>query len=88
MSVLAQWQALQHSDKEPPTSIDGMTMKPNKSILQESFTYTPSTATAVDATWRKYGWTPMTEQERLNRRRLRAGASEVRIFDLQVVRSA
>jgi len=43
-------------------------MKPQKSILDESFAYTPSTATAVEETWRRYGWQPVTDQERQNRR--------------------
>jgi hypothetical protein len=63
-------------------------MKPTKSILDESFAYTPSTATAVDATWRKYGWKPLTDQERTNRRRTRACARDARVVDLKVLRSA
>lgn len=39
-------------------------MKPFKSILDRSFTYTPSTATSVDQTWRRYGWRPAAEQGR------------------------
>jgi hypothetical protein len=43
-------------------------MKPSKSILDESFTYVPSNTTAVDATWRRFGWRPLTEDERRKRR--------------------
>jgi hypothetical protein len=63
-------------------------MRPSKSILDESFTYTPSTATAVDATWRRYGWKPLTEQERVNRRRTPADGTDARVVDLKVVRTA
>lgn len=63
-------------------------MKPNKSILDESFTYTPSTATAVEATWRRYGWQPMTEQERINRRRRVPVAGVARVLELRARRSA
>lgn len=44
------------------------TMKPSKSILDESFTYVPSTITAVEATWRRFGWQPSTGKERRIRR--------------------
>ena len=39
-------------------------MKPQISILKESFAYVPARDTAVQNTWRRFGWTPMTEQER------------------------
>jgi hypothetical protein len=42
-------------------------MKPSKSILDTSFSYVPAAATAVDKTWRRFGWRPTTEQERLER---------------------
>lgn len=63
-------------------------MKPTKSILDESFAYIPSAATAVEVTWRKYGWTPVTEQERMSRRRARAAGRDGRVVDLKVLRSA
>ncbi len=63
-------------------------MKPNKSILDESFNYTSSANTAVEATWRKYGWKPVTEQERTNRRRTPDGGTAARVVDLKVLRSA
>lgn len=65
-----------------------MTMKPTKSILDESFAYTPSTATAVELTWRKYGWAPLTEQERKSRRRSRVAGNDARVVDLKVLRTA
>jgi len=39
-------------------------MKPSKSILDRSFTYVPSTATAVEQTWRRFGWRPISEESR------------------------
>jgi hypothetical protein len=49
-------------------------MKPSKSILDESFAYVPSAATSVAATWRRFGWQPISEEER--RQRSHAAASE------------
>ena len=43
-------------------------MKPSKSILSESFTYVPSGTTAVDETWRRFGWQPSTNKDRRIRR--------------------
>lgn len=43
-------------------------MKPSRSILDASFAYVPSTITAVDSTWRRFGWKPTTEEERRRRR--------------------
>ena len=43
-------------------------MKPSKSILSESFTYVPSATTSVDATWRRFGWQPITNKDRRIRR--------------------
>jgi hypothetical protein len=42
-------------------------MTPLKSILDKSFAYIPSTATAVEATWRRYGWRPLSDEERKRR---------------------
>src|SRR5215471_3797670 len=36
-------------------------MKPSKSILDNSFNYVPSAATAVEKTWRRFGWRPIAE---------------------------
>lgn len=47
-------------------------MKPSKSILDATFTYTPAAATTVEATWRKFGWKPLSDLERAERRRLAA----------------
>lgn len=63
-------------------------MKPSKSILDESFAYTPSARTAVDATWRKYGWKPLTELDRNSRRRAPANGATPGVVELKVVRSA
>jgi hypothetical protein len=63
-------------------------MKPTKSILDESFAYTSAAATSVDATWRRYGWQPLTEQERRSRRRRPANGGEGRVVELKPVRSA
>jgi hypothetical protein len=63
-------------------------MRPNKSILDESFAYTPSTATAVDATWRRYGWQPVTDQERTSRKRRPAVAADSRVVEFKTLRSA
>lgn len=40
---------------------------PFKSILDKSFIYVPSTATSVGETWRRFGWRPMTKEERKSR---------------------
>jgi hypothetical protein len=63
-------------------------MKPTKSILDESFAYTPAAATAVDATWRRYGWQPVTEQERKNRRHPATTQADARVVELKTLRSA
>jgi hypothetical protein len=63
------------------------TMKPTKSILDESFAYTPSTATAVEATWKRFGWQPMTDQER-SRRSRGPSSNDARVVELQLRRSA
>ena len=63
-------------------------MKPSKSILDESFAYTSSARTAVDATWRKYGWKPLTEQDRKTRVRAPARGASPTVVELKVVRSA
>jgi len=44
-------------------------MKPAHSILDDSFRYVPAIATSVAETWRRFGWRPMTEEERKRRRR-------------------
>jgi len=43
-------------------------MKPSISILDESFRYVPSTAASVAETWRRFGWRPTTNEERVTRR--------------------
>lgn len=63
-------------------------MKPNKSILDESFSYTPAAATAVDATWRRYGWQPVTDQDRNNRRHGTPAAVDARVVALKPLRAA
>jgi hypothetical protein len=49
----------------PPRSA----MRPLPSILDPSFRYVPSDATSVEATWRRAGWRPTTEDERRARQR-------------------
>jgi hypothetical protein len=44
-------------------------MRPLPSILDPSFRYVPSDATSVEATWRRAGWRPTTEDERRARQR-------------------
>jgi hypothetical protein len=44
-------------------------LKPDRSILDESFRYVPAAATSVAATWRRFGWRPTTDEERKMRRR-------------------
>ena len=44
-------------------------MKPTHSILDDSFRYVPAIATSVAETWRRFGWQPMTDEERKRRRR-------------------
>jgi hypothetical protein len=39
-------------------------MKPARSILDPAFRYVPSMATSVSETWRRFGWRPMSEEER------------------------
>ena len=34
-------------------------MKPKISILNRAFAYTPSYATAIAETWRRFGWRPV-----------------------------
>jgi len=62
-------------------------MKPTKSILDESFAYTPAAATAVDATWRRYGWQPITEQERKSRHHGEL-VPDSRVVELKPLRAA
>lgn len=38
------------------------------SILDESFRYVPAAATSVADTWRRFGWRPITDEERRARR--------------------
>jgi hypothetical protein len=49
----------------PPRSA----MRPLPSILDPSFRYVPSDVTSVEATWRRAGWRPTTEDERRARQR-------------------
>jgi hypothetical protein len=68
-------------------------MKPNKSILDQSFKYVSSSSTSVDATWRKYGWKPVSPQERAARfgdsvPAEALAAESQRVIDLKVVRAA
>jgi hypothetical protein len=44
------------------------TMKPANSILDQSFRYVPSMSTSVAETWRRFGWRPMSDEDRKRRR--------------------
>ena len=39
-------------------------MKPRISILDRAFAYRPSYATAIDDTWRRFGWRPVKRHQR------------------------
>jgi hypothetical protein len=39
-------------------------MKPRLSILNRAFAYTPSYATAIAETWRRFGWRPIRQNAR------------------------
>ena len=43
------------------------TMKPARPILDQTFRYVPAVATSVADTWRRFGWRPMTDEERKER---------------------
>jgi len=62
-------------------------MTPLKSILDKSFAYIPSTATAVQATWRRYGWRPLSDEEREKRSRVTRTA-DGRVVQLKSAQSA
>lgn len=63
-------------------------MKPTKSILDESFSYIPSTSTSVAETWRRFGWHPMTEEERTQQRRQARSTARDRVVGLKLVNNA
>jgi hypothetical protein len=46
----------------------GGEMKPAHSILDHTFRYVPATSTSVAQTWRRFGWRPVTDEERKRRR--------------------
>lgn len=56
-------------------------MKPIRSILDESFRYVPAASTSVAETWRRFGWRPMTDDERKTRSR---PAADVSVIELVV----
>jgi len=62
-------------------------MTPLKSILDKSFAYIPSTATAVEATWRRYGWRPLSDEEREKRSRATRSA-DARVVQLKSAQGA
>ena len=58
-------------------------MKPTRSILDGSFQYVPAVATSVAKTWRRFGWRPMTDEDRRTRRK---PATEVLVDEVASVR--
>jgi hypothetical protein len=42
-----------------------MNMKPRISILDRAFAYRPSYATAIDDTWRRFGWRPVKRHQEM-----------------------
>jgi hypothetical protein len=63
-------------------------MKPTKSILDESFSYIPSTSTSVAETWRRFGWHPLTDEERARQRRQSRSTARDRVVGLKLVNNA
>ena len=59
-------------------------MKPSKSILDKSFAYTAAAATAVENTWRRFGWQPVTEQERKNRLHNGLSANDASVAEMKL----
>ena len=45
-----------------PIEATKMPVKPSKGLLR-GFNYTPAAKTDVQATWRRFGWKPVHEQE-------------------------
>jgi hypothetical protein len=64
-----------------------MMTKPSRSILDESFPYVSAAATSVSDTWRRFGWRPMTDEDRKRRRRRTAGAMAELATELKAIRS-
>lgn len=56
-------------------------MKPTRSILDGSFQYVPAVATSVAETWRRFGWRPITDEDRRTRRK---PAAEVVVEEVAV----
>ena len=63
-------------------------MKPNKSILDPSFAYTSAAATSVLATWRRFGWAPVSDQERTKKAEDSRQSGDARVVDLASRRAA
>jgi hypothetical protein len=51
------------------TDLKVTSMKPSHSILDHAFRYVPAAATSVSDTWVRFGWRPMSQEERMRRRR-------------------
>lgn len=55
-------------------------MKPKISILNRAFAYTPSYATAIAETWRRFGWRPVKRNAQELQARARAFAQVPRTW--------
>jgi hypothetical protein len=55
-------------------------MKPKISILDRAFAYTPSYATAIADTWRRFGWRPVTREAKEPRARPRTFGAPARTW--------
>jgi hypothetical protein len=57
-----------------------MNMKPRISILDRAFAYRPSYATAIDDTWRRFGWRPLTRHQEMQTQSLAIGQAPRRWY--------
>ena len=55
-------------------------MKPKISILNRAFVYTPSYATAIAETWRRFGWQPVRRNTQKQQARSRTSGETPRTW--------